>query len=138
MTTTSRTTDEDVIVLVKSLRGIIARWAVQQSPYPQGPNDLAAVLYFVTERFKAFPGKEKVRGTTFIRLPRERRLIQAFVRKMIDMPEVSAWNERANKRDGMGITSAYDNEDARDSDDDFIDLDALVQNIATSLMEKRT
>jgi hypothetical protein len=127
--------DEDVIVTVKRLRGIIARWAVQQSPYSSGPKRLDIVLATVTHRFKAFKGKEKCMGTTFIRLPRERKLVQHFVRVMLDMPEVYAWNQRANKREGFGITSAYDNEDERDPNDDFIDLDALVQNIASSLME---
>jgi hypothetical protein len=136
MTTTTAPAEEDVIVLVKSFRGIIARWAVQQSPYPTGPAQLGQVLATVTERFKAFKGKEKCLGTTFIRLPRERKLVQRFVKIVLEMPEVQAWNRRANGRDGIGITSAYDNEDGCDPNDDFIDLDALVQNIASSLMER--
>jgi hypothetical protein len=128
---------EDVIILVNSLRGIVARWAVQQSPYPNGPKCLDQVLVTVTDRFNASPGKEKVMGTTIIRLPRERKLIMSFVKKLLDMPEVQAWNERANRRDGPGFKSAYDDEDAHDPDDDFIDIDALVHNIAASLMEQR-
>jgi hypothetical protein len=129
---------KDVIVTIKTLRGYIARWAVQQSPYAHGPEGLDTVLSVVTDRFKSSGDLESMYGTSYLRLTATRDVVQSYLRGLLfDIPQVQAWNERKNKREGYGVVTVYDGEDERDPDDDFIDLDALVQNIATSLLRER-
>jgi hypothetical protein len=125
---------KQTVILEGSLRGIIARWAVHQSPYVNGPASLEAVLVEATKRFREDPQVGKVLGSAVICLPYERCAVEAWVKDLLDMPEVKAWNNRKNGREGHGSISVYDNLEERDPDDDFIDLDALYQNIAGSLM----
>jgi len=127
---------KNVIVTISVLRGYIARWAVQLSPYDTGPDNLDKVLTEVTRRFNASPFLERLakpyHHTPFIQLLSRRSVLHPWLQALLDMPEVVAWNQRKNGRDGHGVTSRFDA--PPEPDDAFIDLDALVQNIASSLL----
>lgn len=121
-----------VIVLKKSLLGIVARWAVQQSPYAY-PDNLTAVLDEVGRRFDAV-AKDEIMRTRYINVPvQPRSVMRDLIRRLvIDIPEVQAWNERKNgNKAPLKFTSRYDL--PGDPDDDFIDLDALATNIEMEL-----
>ena len=121
-----------MIVTVKSLRGFIAQWAVAQSPYARGPEGLADVLEEVTKRFDAVAPDEMM-GTKYLELAPKRSVLQPWLEALLfDIPQVQAWNQRKNGREGLGFTSMHSR--PAEPDDDFIDLYALVQNIATSLL----
>jgi hypothetical protein len=126
-----------VIVTIKKLRGYVAQWAVQQSPYATGPEGLDKVLAEVTKRFHASPLLERLappyHHTPFVQLQPRRSVLHPWLGALLlDIPEVAAWNVRKNGREGMGFTDEFSG--PGDPDDDFIDLDALVQNIASSLI----
>lgn len=125
-----------VVVTIKKLRGYVAQWAVQQSPYETGPEGLDKVLAEVTKRFNASPLLEHLappyHHTPFIQLQPRRSVLHPWLQALLDMPEVLRWNQRKNGRDGMGFTDEFSGQG--NPDDDFIDLDALVQNIASSLI----
>lgn len=127
---------KNVIVTISVLRGYIARWAVQLSPYDTGPDNLDKVLTEVTRRFEASPLLERLappyHHTPFVQLQPRRSVLHPWLQALLDMPEVVAWNQRKNGRDGHGVTSRFDA--LPEPDDAFIDLDALVQNIASSLL----
>jgi hypothetical protein len=126
-----------VVVMIKSLRGHVARWAVQQSPYETGPEGLDKALAEVTKRFYASPLLERLappyHHTPFIQLQPRRSVLHPWLEALLfDIPEVAAWNVRKNGREGAGFADAYSG--PGNPDDSFIDLYALVQNIASSLI----
>lgn len=131
----SKRWEEPVVVLEKSLCGIIARWAVQQTPYTV-PEGLEEVLAEVRKRFCADPLGVKSFGMRHRIIEADREHLHPYISGLLfDQPQVQAWN-RPKIDDGstMRFISAGDDEDARDPDRDFIDIDALVQNIASSLL----
>lgn len=99
--------------------GELASWAVQQSPYPVPENLEVALLAFLVQ----WPHGEDY--TSFDNIGALERTIMETIGKV---PEIQAWNERKNKREGPSFVSRYSA--PRDPDDDFIDLDALARNIA--------
>lgn len=118
----------DMIVLEASLRGIVARWAVQQSPYPAGPEGLGEVLTELTRRFDAKKGKE-----LFLVVPATRAALRSLLEGLLlTQPQVHKWNARKNARFGNAVAWSHG---ANDPDDDFIDLDALLQNVVSSLLK---
>lgn len=118
-----------IIVSLRSFRGHVARWAVQQSPYPQGPDGLPEVLLEVCRRFKERGAKAA--GVWFASPARV--ALEPWIQELLlDIPQVQKWNERKNLREGLGFTSALEPEP--DPDDDFIDLYALTHNIAGSIL----
>lgn len=123
-----------VVVTAKHLRGVIARWAVQQSPYETGPDDLGIVLAEITRRFNAHPGTKMCMGSRYLELAPSYPELYAFVEPLLDgIPQVQKWNERKNGRDGHGFVTAFDG-DKGNPDDDFIDICAIVQNVARDLL----
>jgi hypothetical protein len=123
---------KELILTIKSLRGHIARWAVQQSPYASGPSDLGVVLDEVTRRFNVLAAEEMMQ-TKFIRLSFNAGAVDAWLQKLLfDIPQVNGWNERRNGRQGWGAVSMH--WPMPEPDDDFIDLHALTRNIAFSLL----
>lgn len=130
------TSREPVYVLEKSLRGTIAHYAVSQSPYAC-PEGLAEVLAEVQRRFRADPKVETMGlpGAVRIRALEPTFLAaKAYVRALLwDQPQFQAWNvpKKGNARMGIvgfGLPSV-------EPDCDFIDLDAIVQNVAGRLLE---
>lgn len=130
--------EREVIVLKKSFLGLFARFAVQQSPYPC-PDGLSEVLATIAERFNSpaenGPKHDRSMGTLMYFLPRKRAHVQGFIRNlMADIPQIEAWNSPKVGNATIGIVTAYDREDDRVPDADFIDLEALVQNVAHALL----
>lgn len=125
---------KSIVVLKKMLLGIVARWAVQQSPYTY-PAGLTDVLDEVGRRFDARATDEIMR-TRYVSLPvRPRDAIRSFIQDVvIDIPQVQAWNQRKNGNTSpLKFASRYDL--PGDPDDDFIDLGALATNIEMALLE---
>jgi len=117
-------------VFLHELAGHIAMWAVRQSPYPV-PENLETVLW----KFQEIAGPDftiagEIKGG--MRAFKTRREITDYLAaNLFLIPEFEAWNDRKNKREGIGIYTAFG---PRDPDDDFIDLYALVQNVAAGLI----
>lgn len=97
--------------------GELASWAVQQSPYTV-PDKLAEA---VGAFYDHWPRDEYATFDTIQELERTVRGIMELV------PEILAWNQRKNGRDGPGFVTRYSEPHP---DDDFIDLDALARNVA--------
>lgn len=97
--------------------GALANWAVQQSPYIV-PDKLAEALRGFYDQW---PRGEYAQFDTILELDRTIRGI------MVTVPEITAWNQRKNGRDGPGFVTRYSEPNP---DDDFIDLDALARNTA--------
>lgn len=115
---------ENLIVTTNRITGDLASCAVQQSPYVV-PDNLAEVL----TKFAALWPNDGIEGFAC-----KTWASMGLLEKQLDetfraIPELTAWNERKNGREGMGFSSRYD---SPSPDDDFIDLDALSRNVAMS------
>lgn len=115
------------IVLSKGyILGEIAHWAVCQSPYHR-PDNLETVLDSFNQAistisdYPAFSYDE----------------IRELLQGLKEIPEFVAWNERKNGNQSQDkFTSRFDGKG--NPDDDFIDLDALIRNVANSLFREAT
>lgn len=126
----SPTSSERHVVLLRQIAGHLAMWAVRLSPYP-APSGLAEVVARFQEG--AAPRFKLVSGLDMAELSRAE-LRSLLADHLLSQPEVQGWNERRNRRDGHGFITATS---ARpDPDDDFVDLEALVQNIVFSVFHE--
>jgi hypothetical protein len=116
-----------IYLSAKQLAGAVAMWAVRQSPY-QAPANLEKVVVAVQDRFEPnaeFGFREIYEGDV-------RKYLCELLR---GIPEYMAWNERKNGNAApLKFISRYDGRG--DPDDDFIDLDALEQNVAKSIADE--
>jgi len=102
--------------------GALAKWLVKQSPY-DSPKDLSICIEkYSLELDNAF--NFDANGMVEINLVD---LTSITYDLLESIPEVMALNERKNGRDGPGFVSRFDG--APDSDDEFIDIMAVAQNI---------
>lgn len=109
-----------LLVSRNDVLGELAGWSVRQSPYTL-PDKLAeAVAAFCA----AWPRAEHAQFDSVVDLDYT---IKTTLRQV---PEIMAWNERKNGRDGPGFVTRHSDPDP---DDDFIDLDALARNMAMAL-----
>jgi len=109
----------------------VAKWAVAQSPYHR-PDNLEAVLDKLNEGFGKWSndnmGYEKF---TY------KRLMDFLGRELKRIPEFLAWNEKKNgNQSEYKFVDGYSKDD--NPDDDFIDLDALIRNVANSIIREGT
>jgi hypothetical protein len=112
--------DKDVIyVSHKALAGALANWAVRQSPYIV-PENLGAAI----EQFMAHWKAED------FQLMNSRELYDAIKIAVAECPLIEAWNHPKIGNHEYVFVSRYD---APKPDYDFIDLDALVRNVAHDL-----
>lgn len=105
--------------------GALACWAVRQSPYTV-PEQLAEAI----EKFHVdWPVGTTVDSFKFsCNLFPTLQALEAQIDATIALnPIIQGWNNRKNRREGMGFSSRYDQPNP---DDDFIDLGALSRNIA--------
>lgn len=110
----------------KDVLGAVANWAVRQSPYHR-PENLEVVLD------KLNPVLVDVFGDNFCLKLTYEQLKDFLSVKLKAIPEFAAWNERKNGNQAQyKFTSRYDGEG--DPNDDFIDLDALVRNVANEIV----
>lgn len=113
---------ENLWITKKRVAGDLASWAVQQSPY-----DVPDALSEALVKFQAaWPGDE----FGMRQWPSMDALEKVIFETFETVPEILAWNERKNGREGPGFSSRYDQPSP---DDDFIDLHALARNVAMSV-----
>jgi hypothetical protein len=118
----------DIVVTERMVLGNVAKMATQQSPYPR-PENLEIVLdklhAQIKDDFKDY----------IVKFDTEKRLRNYLQNNLQQIPEYLAWNERKNGIDApMKFVSRYDTDD--NPDDDFIDLDALEQNICNEILKE--
>lgn len=109
-----------LLVSRNDVLGELAGWAVRQSPYTV-PDKLAEA---VTAFCDAWPRAEYAQFDSVADLD------YTIKTTFQHVPEIMAWNERKNGRDGHGYVTRYDKPSP---DDDFIDLDALARNMAMAI-----
>lgn len=112
-------------VFKSQLLGYTAYWATSQSPY-HAPEGLTEVLAEFDQRLKLKPF-DLIEAT-------RSNLMKILKEKFLTIYQVQKWNERKNGNDSpYNFVCRYSGE--TDPDNDFIDLDALVGNIARSCIE---
>ncbi len=120
--------DKQFLVSKKYILGEVAKWAVVQSPYHR-PDNLEIVLDKLNDSF----GKWEKEYEYFS----YKRLKDYLDKNLKRIPEFLLWNERKN-----GNQSPYKFVDRystnNNPDDDFIDLDALIKNVANSIIREGT
>jgi len=108
----------------RSLLGEIANWAVQQSPYHR-PDNLEVVLDKFDKIIAGVPDYPKLSYGE----------IKELLDELKEIPEVALWNERKNgDKSEYKFVDRYSKEE--NPDDDFIDLDALIRNVANSIVRE--
>ncbi len=111
---------------IKDIVGVMAMWAVRQSPYAV-PANLEDALKELTEALKpTWKGDQlhEMHGNEL------RDLIAEAVK---ECPSIEAWNV-PEKGDGRGFVTRFG---GPEPDYDFIDIDALIRNVTHSLIEMR-
>lgn len=117
-------------ISLDSLSGFVAMWATRQSPY-RAPDGLTDVLLkfrqqALTFRLPDFPDDWPILKASRVNL------VSCLDKCLFTIPQVMAWNDRKNGRQSpLGFLSRYDKPNP---DDDFIDLDALKNNIVRSCL----
>jgi hypothetical protein len=119
------------LILKKYILSEVAKWAVAQSPYHR-PDNLEIVLDKLNEGLGKWSndnmGYEKF---TY------KRLMDFLSRELKRIPEFLLWNERKNGNQSQyKFIDRYSKDD--NPDDDFIDLDALIRNVANSIIREGT
>jgi hypothetical protein len=124
---------------VGAVVGHFAMWAVRLSPYTS-PDDLGLVLEALKQKLvchvaMATPEADKELFVKFEWMNiSERQLEDVLVDALFRVPEFLRWNDRRNGNPApLGIRTAYDDPSQRDPDDEFIDLYALVGQVARSV-----
>lgn len=120
--------------MLNSVLGHIAMWATRQSPY-FAPERLTEVLADFQSNVKQDSACVIKLGCYWLKLDSEhpeKHLRKILYEHLLSIPQVRIWNERKNgNQSPYGFCSRYDKPNP---DNDFIDLDALVGNIARSCM----
>ena len=117
----------------RNILGEIANWAVRQSPYHR-PDNLEVVLDKFNKIIELVPEYPKMSYAE----------IKEMLQELKEISEFMLWNERKNGRQGMGFSGAGHHDDGSvtffnaKADDDFIDLDALIRNVANSIIREGT
>jgi hypothetical protein len=120
--------DREVYLFVTDFTGAFARWAVSMSPYTVPDSLETATIKFAAAIHKEFTFDGL--GMTIVPL---NDLTVKLEPILWGIPEIAAWNERRNGRDGDGYTGRYSY--PSDPDDDFIDIDALARNITCQFVD---
>ena len=123
-------TKNSFLVSKRNVLSEVAKWAVAQSPYHR-PDNLEVVLDKLDKEvgewkdnlgFKYFNYKE---------------LLDCLKEWLFQIPEFKLWNERKNgNQSEYKFIDRYSKED--NPDDDFIDLEALIRNVANSIIREGT
>jgi hypothetical protein len=118
----------EIIVTKKAVLSTVAKWAVQQSPYPR-PDNLEVVLDKLNDLIK------NEFGDFICRFQHDTGLRDYLHDRLIQIPEYWLWNDRKNGNDApMQFVSRYSTDE--NPDDDFIDLDALEMNVVRDLVNE--
>lgn len=111
------------------LTGSLAKWLIHQSPYDVPANLSICVRCFHAKISKAFDWDKS--GMCELDL---RTLTEKLNPILESIPHIMALNERKNGRNGHGFCSRYTKEP--DPDDDFIDIEAVAQNICCDFAQR--
>jgi|SRR3990167_1176566 len=123
--------EKEFLVSKRYLLSELAKWAVVQSPYHR-PDNLEIVL----DKFNENMGKWSNDNMGYEKFT-YKRLIDFLNRELKRIPEFMLWNERKNGNQSQyKFTDRYSGEG--NPDDDFIDLDALIRNVANSIVREGT
>ena len=123
--------EKQFLVSKRNLLSEVAKWAVAQSPYHR-PNNLEVVLDKLNENFGKWSNDNM--GYEYFTY---KRLMDFLGRELKAIPEFLLWNERKNDNQSeYKFVDRYSKDD--NPDDDFIDLDALIRNVANSIIREGT
>lgn len=133
-----RNKPEVFLTTAKTVAGHLAMWAVRQNPYPRCPEHLGLVvgrlLYQLKKHAKADRKSNSLMKAMGMFRCDERSLAKLIMRVLLPMREFQRWNERKNgNQEPFNDVSRYDDPTKRDPDNEFIDLGALVRNVAGSV-----
>lgn len=118
--------EKKIRVSERQLLGSLAKWAVAQSPYHR-PDNLEKVLDTLHEATKNDFVESYV-----VTFNDTKQLVGFLNVQLKSIPELAAWNERKNGNQApYAFVSRYD---SPSPDDDFIDLDALIRNVANEII----
>ena len=122
--------EKKFLVSKNNILSEVAKWAVYQSPYSR-PDNLEIVLDKLNNGFGKWSndnlGWEKF---TY------KNLRNYLDKELKRIPEFLLWNERKNGNQAeYKFVSRYSKEE-ENPDNDFIDLDALIRNVANSIVRK--
>ncbi len=123
--------EEKIIITSNSVMGALAKWAVRQSPYHRPEN-----LEIVLDKFYALiKGELDDTPSKYIKkFDSWKELYVWLESRLKSIPEFLLWNERKNGNQApYGFSSRYD---SPEPDNDFIDLDALIRNIANESIDE--
>lgn len=123
-------TEKKFLVSKNNILSEVAKWAVYQSPYHR-PNNLEIVLDKLNKRLEHW----NVGNLGFEKLSYKelKSLLDEWLK---EIPEFLLWNERRNgNQSEYKFVSRCSAED-KNPDDDFIDLDALIRNVANSVVRE--
>jgi len=123
--------EKQFLVSKNNILSEIAKWAVCQSPYHR-PDNLELVLDKLDLRLGAWT--DDILGYRKMTYKE----IKKFLSKELEsIPEFMLWNERKNGNQAKyNFTSRYSKKE--NPDNDFIDLDALIRNVANSIIREGT
>ncbi|QIG70210.1 hypothetical protein EVB87_110 [Rhizobium phage RHph_N28_1] len=139
-----------IVCSISEIVGTFAKWAIQQSPYAV-PDNLEVVCKALDERLvKALrPVTDDVRIVEikpmgFQTTHAKDTLVRLLTNILRDIPEYQAWNESKNNNaktdlvfaSRYGHMTADGTPAAYNPDNDFIDLHALVRNVAMTLVQR--
>lgn len=123
--------EKQFLVSKRYILSEVAKWAVFQSPYHR-PDNLEIVLDKLNEGFGKW-GNDNLGFEKFT----YKNLKNFLDRELKKIPEFLLWNERKNGNQSQyKFTDRYSKDD--NPDDDFIDLDALIRNVANSIIREGT
>lgn len=118
--------DKQFVFSKRNILGEIAHWAVCQSPYHR-PDNLETVLDKFNEIIALIPDYPSMSYSQ----------IGELLEELKEIPEFMAWNERKNGNQAeYKFLDRYSGKG--NPDDDFIDLDALIRNVANSIVREGT
>lgn len=118
-----------ILVNESQLLGAVAKWSIRQSPYSFPENLLEVLDAFGVSLSPDFHDEP----LGFKEFKDETELRDYIYSKLSTIDAYWKWNESKNPSDApFKFTSRYDT--GENPDDDFIDLDALEQNVARELV----
>lgn len=104
----------------------VAKWAVAQSPYHR-PDNLEIVLDKLNEVLGKWTDDLGYKSLTYNEIK------ELLKENLFKIPEFTLWNERKNGNQcEYQFISRYSSD--VDPDNDFIDLDALIRNVANEIV----
>jgi hypothetical protein len=118
------------LVSKRNILSEVAKWAVAQSPYHR-PDNLETVLDKLNESLGEWKDNLGYREMTYP-------YIKEYLKTLLyQIPEFMLWNERKNgNKSKFQFVTRYSKN--IDPDNDFIDIDALICNVANGIISEGT